>query len=80
MTSVDQLPCTVPRVLFPEIFRTKIHPSHAAAVCPPDHSDHPDFKMIDAWRHAGKTIGKEIMTLKSNKPIPPADSVRECLG
>jgi hypothetical protein len=36
--------------------------------------------MIDAWRHAGKTIGKEIMTLKSNKPIPPADSVRECLG
>ena len=43
--------------------------------CPPDYSDNPDFELVDEWRRSGKTIGREISTLKANKPIPPQDSV-----
>ena len=61
------------RVSFPEVYNAKLR----AESCPPDFSDRPGLEMVDEWRHlARKTIGKEIMTLKSNKPIPPQDSAQ----
>jgi len=63
------------RVSFPEVYRAKLRPGS----CPPDYSDNPDFELVDEWRQSGKTIGREISTLKANKPIPPQDSVRSLL-
>ena len=59
------------RISFPEVYKAKLRPGS----CPPDYSDNPDFELVDEWRQRGKTIGREISTLKANKPIPPHDSV-----
>jgi Ca2+-binding EF-hand superfamily protein len=60
------------RVSFPEVYRAKLRPES----CPPDFSDNPDFELVDEWRQGGKTIGREISTLRSNKPIPPQESAQ----